>query len=138
MRKQERLDMLQQVIDFYMQNQQFQIYFIKFWKLFLKLQYDSKELPIVIDVTQIPMNLFIYKQVISILKEALKNLEERANNPSIEDQTSQQFKLNFENVRRNAKGIPISDKFMSPILDHRYVKSSPKGGLAPANAYNEK
>lgn len=88
MRKQERFVMLQQIIDFYMQNQQFQIYFIKFWKLFLKLQYDNKELPVVIDVTQIPMNLFIYKQVITILKEALKAIEERQINLSIEDQNS--------------------------------------------------
>ena len=37
-------DMVSSLFDFYLKCQEFQIFFIKFWNLFLKLQYDNEQL----------------------------------------------------------------------------------------------
>lgn len=67
-------------MEYYMQSQHFQIFFIKFWKLFLKLQYDGEQLAQAarhlngakgdfLDVTQIPLARHVYNRVLTILRE---------------------------------------------------------------------
>lgn len=60
----------------FIENQQLQIFFIKFWKLFLKLQYHNSQLnqDKYLDVTQVPLHTHIYLVLFRIMRDRLRDI----------------------------------------------------------------
>ena len=65
-------DFVSSLFNFYLKCQEFQIFFIKFWNLFLKMQYDNEQLRYsIVDITKIPLDAKIYEHVLAAIKEPL-------------------------------------------------------------------